>query len=106
MNFSALSIRHPVPAILLFILLTIFGLIGFKSLTVQQMPDIEFPVVMVNAALEGASPGQLETEVARKLEDEIATIAGVRHLNTTIREGSVSIAVEFELEKDSEEAQN
>lgn len=106
MNFSALSIRHPVPAILLFILLTIFGLIGFKSLTVQQMPDIEFPVVMVNAALEGASPSQLETEVARKLEDEIATIAGVRHLNTTIREGSVSIAVEFELEKDSEEAQN
>lgn len=106
MNFSALSIRHPVPAILLFILLTIFGLIGFKNLTVQQMPDIEFPVVMVNAALEGASPSQLETEVARKLEDEIATIAGVRHLNTTIREGSVSIAVEFELEKDSEEAQN
>lgn len=106
MNFSALSIRHPVPAILLFILLTIFGLIGFKSLTVQQMPDIEFPVVMVNAALEGASPSQLETEVARKLEDEIATIAGVSHLNTTIREDSVSIAVEFELEKDSEEAQN
>lgn len=106
MNFSALSIRHPVPAVLLFIILTIFGLFGFKSLTVQQMPDIEFPVVMVNATLEGTSPAQLETDVARKMEDKIATIAGVRHLNTTIREGAVSIGVEFELDKNSEEAQN
>jgi multidrug efflux pump subunit AcrB len=106
MNFSALSIRHPVPAILLFVVLSVLGVVGFKNLGVQQLPDIEFPIVMVNAALEGASPSQLETEVARKLEDQIATISGVRHINTTITDGAVAINIEFELEKNSEEAQS
>lgn len=106
MNFSALSIRHPVPAILLFVVLSVLGLVGFKNLGIQQLPDIEFPIVMVNAALEGASPSQLETEVARKLEDQIATISGIRHINTTVTDGVVAINIEFELEKNSEEAQS
>ena len=75
MNFSSLSIRNPIPAILLFALLTLAGLLAFQGSGVQDFPDIELPVVTVSASLPGAAPGTLETEVARKLENSIATLA-------------------------------
>jgi multidrug efflux pump subunit AcrB len=106
MNFSAFSIRHPIPAILLFVLLTIAGLLSFKALSVQDFPDIELPTITVEATLPGAAPATLETEVARKLENSIATLQGVKNLYTKILEGTVSITVEFILEKDAMEAVN
>jgi multidrug efflux pump subunit AcrB len=99
MNFSAFSIRHPIPAILLFILLSLGGLLAFKSLGVQDFPDIELPMVTVEASLPGAAPATLETEVARKLENSIATLQGIKNLYTKILEGTVTITVEFILEK-------
>ena len=104
MNISAWSIKNPVPAVLLFILLTIVGLFSFHKMGIQNFPDIDFPMITVTATLEGASPSQLENDVARKLEDQISSIDKVKHINTTISRGSVSIAVEFEFEKDGEEA--
>ena len=71
MNFSALSIRNPIPAIMLFALLTLAGLLAFKANKVQDFPDIELPIVTVSAVLDGAAPAQLETEVARKIEDTV-----------------------------------
>ncbi|MDX1915973.1 MAG: efflux RND transporter permease subunit [Methylophilus sp.] len=106
MNFSAWSIRNPVPAILLFVVLTYVGLMSFSKLSVQSFPDIEVPVITVAASLEGAAPAQLETEVARKIEDKIASLGGVEHVRTTVTEGSVSIKVEFNIDKNSEEALN
>ncbi|MBF0261321.1 MAG: efflux RND transporter permease subunit [Magnetococcales bacterium] len=106
MNFSALSIRHPVPAILLFALLTLLGLFSFKALGIQNFPDIEVPVISVNATLEGAAPSQLETEVARKIEDSVASLGGVEHIRTTLTDGSVSISVEFDIDKNSDAALN
>ena len=106
MNFSAWSIHNPVPAILLFVLLTIGGLLAFERLAVQNFPDMDLPTIKVSASLEGAAPTQLETEVARKIEDELASLSLLDHITTTITDGSVSISVSFELEKDSEEALN
>lgn len=106
MNFSSLSIKHPIPAILLFILLTIAGLLSFRTLSIQDFPDIELPTVTVEASLPGAAPSTLETEVARKLENSIATLQGIKNLHTRILEGSVIITVEFVLEKDTMEAVN
>jgi hydrophobe/amphiphile efflux-1 (HAE1) family protein len=106
MNFSAWSIRNPVPALLLFAVLTYLGLISLKGLSIQNFPDIEVPVITVAATLEGAAPPQLETEVARKIEDKIASIGGIEHIRTTITDGSVSISVEFNIDKNSEEALN
>ena len=106
MNVSAWSIRHPVPAILLFALLTLIGLMAFRALGVQNFPDIELPTVIVSAGLEGADPTQLETEVARKIEDKVATLGGVEHIRTTLTDGSASIQVEFDIDKDTEEALN
>jgi len=106
MNFSAWSIRNPVPAILLFVVLSFLGLKSLNQLGKQNFPDIELPVITVSAALEGAAPPQLETEVARKIEDKIATIGGIEHMTTTITDGSVSIAVQFTIDTKSEEALN
>ena len=76
-NVSSWSIRNPIPAILLFVLLTLIGVMGFRGMKIQQFPDIDLPMVTVTAALPGASPAQMETDVARKLEDSIATLQGV-----------------------------
>lgn len=104
MNVSAWSIRNPIPSILLFIMLSLAGLLCFHWMKIQQFPDIELPTIQVSAALSGASPPQLETEVARKLENSIATLQGLKNQYTTIQDGSVSITAEFRLEKPIQEA--
>ena len=106
MNFSSLSIKHPVPAIMLFVLLSLAGLLSFKASVVQDFPDIELPIVTVSAALSGAAPAQLETEVARKLEDAVATLQGVKNIYTKVLDGDVQVTVEFILEKPIAEAVN
>jgi multidrug efflux pump subunit AcrB len=105
-NFSSLSIKHPIPAIMLFALLSLAGLLAFKGNVVQDFPDIELPMVTVSASLPGAAPAQLETEVARKIEDAVATLPGVKNVYTTVLDGSVTTTVEFVLEKSIPEAVN
>ncbi len=106
MNFSAWSIHNPVPSILLFILLTVGGLLAFDRLAVQNFPDMDLPTIQVSAMLEGAAPAQLETEVARKIEDKLASLSLLEHVTTTITDGTVNISVSFQLGKNSEEALN
>ena len=106
MNVSAWSIRHPVPAILLFGFLTIIGMMSFHALGIQNFPDVELPTITVTASLEGADPSQLETEVARKIEDKIASLGGIEHIRTTLSDGSATIRVEFQIEKNTEVALN
>jgi multidrug efflux pump subunit AcrB len=105
-NFSALSIRNPIPAIMLFALLTLAGLLAYKANKVQDFPDIELPIVTVSATLEGAAPAQLETEVARKIEDSVATLQGVKNIYTRVLDGVATITVEFVLDKDLSDAVN
>lgn len=106
MNFSAWSIHNPVPAILLFAMLTVGGLLGFKHLPVQNFPDMDLPTISIVATLDGAAPTQLETEVARVIEDSLSSLSRLDHITTTVTDGTVSIRVSFKLEKDSEEALN
>ncbi len=104
MNVSAWSIRNPIPAILLFLLLTLAGLVAFKGMKVQQFMDVDLPTVTVSASLPGAAPAQMETEVARKIENSVATLQGVKHIYTTVQDGTATITVEFRLEKPTQEA--
>ena len=104
MNVSSWSIRSPVPAVLVFVLLTVLGIVGFRQLQIQDFPDMDLPTVQISATLEGAAPSQLETEVARKIEDKLASLSRLDHITTTITDGSVSISVSFEIDKDGEEA--
>lgn len=103
-NVSSWSIRNPTPAILLFALLTFAGLMGFGLMKIQEFPDIDLPMITVTAELPGASPAQLENDVARKIEDSLATVQGVRHIQTILTDGTADIAVEFRLEKETQEA--
>lgn len=97
MNLATWSIRNPIPVILLFILLTLAGLWGYRSLAIQNLPDVDLPTVSVSLVYPGAAPAQLETEVARKVENAVAAVAGLRHMTTTISDGQVNLLVEFEL---------
>jgi multidrug efflux pump subunit AcrB len=106
LNISAWSIRNPVPSLLLFVLLTVVGLIGFSKLQIQDFPDMDLPTIQISASLEGAAPSQLETEVARKIEDKLASLTKLDHITTTITDGSVSISVSFDIDKDSDAALN
>jgi multidrug efflux pump subunit AcrB len=103
-NVSAWSIKKPVPSILLFIMLTIVGVMGFRAMKIQQFPDIDLPTVMVTASLPGTAPAQMETEVARKIENSIATVQGLKHLYTKVQDGTATITAEFRLEKSTQEA--
>lgn len=104
MNISAWSIRHPLPAILLFILLTVAGFVGFDRLAVSQFPDLTLPTVTVTVSLPGASPTTMESQVTRKVEDAVASVAGIDDLVSTVNEGVSVTRVAFELGRDANEA--
>jgi multidrug efflux pump subunit AcrB len=100
MNISAWSIRTPVPVILLFTLAMVVGLLSFKKLDVQNFPDMDLPTISISASLDGAAAAQLETEVARKIEDKLTGLTQLDGVTTTITDGSVSIRVAFDVGKD------
>ena len=104
MNVSAWSIRNPIPAVLMFVMLTLAGLVAFKAMKIQQFMDIDLPTVSVTATLPGAAPAQMETEVARKIENAVATLQGVKHIYTKVQDGTAIVSVEFRLEKPTQEA--
>jgi multidrug efflux pump subunit AcrB len=104
LNVSSWSIRNPTPAILLFVILTFAGLLAFRALKIQNFPDIDPPTVSIMAALPGASPSQLETDVVRKIENSLATMQGLKHIQSLLTDGSARITVEFRLEKPLQEA--
>ncbi|WP_353094738.1 efflux RND transporter permease subunit [Methylibium sp.] len=104
MNFSTWAIRQPTPSILLSFMLTLAGLFAFRGLGIQSLPDMNFPAVSVVASLPGATPTQLETEVVRPLEDQIANVSAIEHIDVTITDGTASLLIQFEYEKDIQEA--
>jgi multidrug efflux pump subunit AcrB len=95
MNFVTWSIRNPAPVIVLFIALTAAGLISFPKLGVQDRPDIEFPAINVTVGYPGVAPTQMESEITRKVEDAVATIAGIEQMTSTVNEGSSTTSIEF-----------
>ena len=105
-NISSWSIKNPIPIILLFTLLTIAGLISFNSMRINQNPDIDFPLVAVVAARPGAAPTEMEIQVTRLIEDSLAGLSGVRHINSQVMDGVSQTTIEFELGTDTERATN
>ncbi len=103
-NISAWAIKRPVPAFMLFVVLTLAGWYSFRHLSVQDFPDIDLPTITVSVSLPGGNPSQVETEVTRKVEDAVASLGKVEHIRSTVTDGSSSTSIEFSLDKNSQEA--
>lgn len=103
-NISAWAIRHPLPPLLLFAVLMLVGLQAFNRLPITQFPNIDVPVISVTVGQSGAAPAELESQVTKKVEDAVASIAGVKNITSTMSDGSSNTAIEFRLEIPTEQA--
>lgn len=100
MTLSDVAIKRPVFAWMLMLGLIVFGIIGFRQLGVSQLPDVDFPIISISVALQGAAPEVMETEVSDVLEDAAMGIPGVKEVSSTSKQGQSTITIEFELSKD------
>jgi len=105
-NISAVAIRNPVPTIVLFIILTLAGLISFWRMDITGNPDIDFPVVNVNVSRPGAAPSELEQEVTKKIEDAVSNITGIDHVQSTVTDGNSNTTIEFKIGYNTDRAVN
>lgn len=106
MKISAWSIRHPIVPVIIFLVLTIGGLLSFSTLGVDENPDIDIPIVSVVVTQVGAAPSELETQVTRLVEDAVSGVGNVEHIVSTVTEGVSTTAIEFTLGIDSDRAVN
>jgi len=98
MNFSRISswaIKNPVPPIVLFVALTIAGMLSFMRMDVNDNPDIDFPAALVTVAQPGAAPSELETQVTQRVEAAVRGISGVDEINSNVTEGDSTTFVQF-----------
>jgi HAE1 family hydrophobic/amphiphilic exporter-1 len=104
MNPSALFIRRPVTTTLIMLGIVIFGGMSYRLLPVSDLPNVDFPTIQVSAGLPGASPETMASAVALPLEKQFATIAGVSSISSTSSQGSSSITLQFDLNRDIDAA--
>src|SRR5215213_2338980 len=105
-NISSWCIRNPVFPIVLFVGLTLAGLIAFARMQVNNAPDIDFPAAIVSVSQPGAAPNELETQVTQRVESAIRGIAGVEEVNSSVSEGNSTTFVMFELGTPTDRAVN
>ena len=106
MNISELSIRRPVLATVLTIIILLFGLIGYTTLGVREYPSVDNPIISVTCSYPGANAEVIENQITEPLEQNINGIPGIRSLSSTSQQGQCRITVEFELSVDLETAAN
>ena len=106
MKLSTISIRRPVFASVLSLTILLFGIIAFMRLPVREYPDIDPPIISVVTFYRGASPSVVETEITNVLEEQFATLEGVKTMSSSSREQGSVITIEFELNRNVDEAAN
>ncbi len=104
MWFTRLSIHNPVMATMAMMALVVLGLFSYQRLKVDQFPDIEFPTLAIQMEYPGASPEIIESEVTRKVEEAVNTVAGINQLYSRSYEGSSVVIVQFNLDVDGRRA--
>jgi multidrug efflux pump len=106
MKLSEISIQRPVFATVMSLAIILFGVIAFTRLPVREYPDIDPPIVSITTFYRGASPNVVETEITDVLEEQLATLEGVKTMQSSSLEQGSNITVEFELNRDVEQAAN
>ncbi len=105
-NISAWSIRRPVPTIVLFLVLTLAGLVTFPLVGIDQNPNIDVPAVTITVTQPGADPSELESQVTKKVEDSVASLGNIDEIISTVNDGRSYTVVNFELGTNSDRATN
>jgi multidrug efflux pump len=106
MKLSEISIKRPVLATVMSLAIVLFGIISFTQLPVREYPDIDPPIISVVSLYRGASSNVVETEITDILEEQFATLEGVKTITSSSREGGSVITIEFELNRNVNEAAN
>jgi HAE1 family hydrophobic/amphiphilic exporter-1 len=104
MSVPELFIRRPVMTTLVMSGILLFGLVGFQQLPVSDLPSVDYPTIQVSANLPGASPETMASAVATPLEKQLSTIAGVDSMSSVSSQGSVSITIQFSLDRNIDAA--
>ncbi|WP_339346371.1 efflux RND transporter permease subunit [uncultured Sphingomonas sp.] len=94
-NISAWSIRNPVPSIVLFMMLTVAGIVSFIRMDINQEPDIDFPAVTITITQPGAAPSELENQVTQRVEAAVRTLEGVDEIQSFVSEGQSTTFVQL-----------
>jgi len=106
LNISAWSIRNPLPSVVFSIILLILGWVSFTKLAVTRLPNADIPVISVAVSQFGAAPAELESQVAKTIEDGVSGVEGVRHITSTITDGLSVTTIQFALETNTDRALN
>ena len=104
MNLSAIFIRRPIATSLLMLAIALFGIVAYRALPVSDLPNVDYPTLVVNAGLSGADPGTMASAVATPLERQFTTIAGVDEMTSSSSMGSSSVTLQFDLSRDIDSA--
>src|SRR5215472_8009346 len=99
MNFSETFIRRPIATSLLMAAIALFGMVAYRSLPVSDLPNVDFPTLLVTASLPGASPETMGSAVATPLENQFSMIAGLESMTSINSLGSTQITLEFDLNR-------
>ena len=105
-NISAWAIRQPIPSIVLFIILTVVGIVSFASMSITDSPNVDLPLVSVTVTQSGAAPEELETQVTRLVEDAVANLGRIKEITSTVTDGTSETDVEFTLGTNTDRAVN
>jgi len=104
MFFTRISINNPWLATMLMLAFVVLGLFSYQRLQVDQFPDVTFPVVVIQTDYPGAAPESVESEVTRKVEEQVNTVSGLRALSSRSYAGTSLVVAEFELTVDPVQA--
>src|ERR1700742_5360762 len=99
MNFSETFIRRPIATSLLMAAIALFGVVAYRALPVSDLPNVDFPTLLVTASLPGASPETMSSAVATPLENQFSTIAGLEQMTSVNSLGSTQVTLEFNLDR-------
>src|SRR4051812_35361352 len=104
MNIAELFIKRPIMTTLVMFAILLFGVAGYRLLSVSDLPNVDFPTISVSASLPGASPETMSTAIANPLEKQFSTIAGIDSMTSTNSQGSTNITLQFTLDRNIDAA--
>lgn len=99
MNLIEISLRRPVFAWVLMILLILFGGISFKQLGTSQMPDVNFPILNISVSYPGAAPAVVESEIVNLIEKRLLSVEGIKEMRSTAQQGNAQVNLEFDIDR-------